>query len=222
MSCIIINYNKMNSTYTIIGLSIALLLFIILSYYLRSKLMETRNNLEDIKKSFEFYESATFPNLEKILEYSDNTAAIPEDFAKPSLDIANRLCDKYHQKIDDGLPYIPLIKDHVENTCSVMYTAPIVAVTDLKKNMNKRIDVISSLYVTYLLKYEVTDRPVFVFDRQTKGVKIVDSEIAKRFDLPLNEEMNKETLAVAVFNYVGKIILKSECKKIYKISNITA
>ena len=212
----------MNNTYVIIGLSIVSLLFIILSYYFRTKFIETHNNLEDIKKSFEFYETATFPNLEKILEYADNTSSIPDDLAKPSIDIANRLCDKYYQKIDADLPYLPLIKDHVENTCSVMYTAPIVAVTDLKKNMNKRIDIISSLYVTYLLKYEVKDRPVFVFDRKTKGIKIVDEEIAKRFELSLNEEMNKETLGVAVFNYVGKIILKSECKKIYKISNITA
>ena len=101
-----------------------------------------------------------------------------------------------------------------------MYTAPIVAITDLKKNMNKRIDVISSLYITYLLKYETKDRQVLSFDKVTKGVKIIDPVIATRFDLPVNEEMNKETLAVAVFNYVGKIILKSECKKIYRISNI--
>lgn len=212
----------MNATYIIIGLIIVSIVFIILTVYFRKQVIITENKLEDIKKSFEFYETAIFPNLEKILEYSDNTSAIPDDLAKPSLDIANRICDKYYQKIDSDLPYIPLIKDHVENTCSVMYTAPIVAVTDLKKNMNKRIDVISSLYVTYLLKYEVKDKPVFIFDKKTKGIKIVDEEIAKRFELPLNEEMNKETLGVAVFNYVGKIILKSECKKIYKISNISS
>ena len=63
---------------------------------------------------------------------------------------------------------------------------------------------------------------MFVYNKQTKSVKIVDQVIATRFDLPLNQEMNNEALGVAVFNYVGKIILKSECKKIYKISNITA
>jgi hypothetical protein len=210
----------MNTTSIIIILSIFLLVFAGFAYHFRSKLISTKSDLEDIKKSFEFYESASFPKLEEILMYSSEPTQIPDELARPSLNIANNLCDKYYQKVDSNLPYEPLIKDHVENTCSVMYTAPIVAITDLKKNMNKRIDVISSLYITYLLKYETKDRQVISFDKITKGVKIIDPSIATRFDLPVNEEMNKETLAVAVFNYVGKIILKSECKKIYRISNI--
>jgi hypothetical protein len=210
----------MNTNSIIIILSIFLLIFAGFAYHFRSKLISTKSDLEDIKKSFEFYESASFPKLEEILMYASDPSQIPDDLARPSLNIANNLCDKYYQKVDANLPYEPLIKDHVENTCSVMYTAPIVAITDLKKNMNKRIDVISSLYITYLLKYETKDRQVISFDKVTKGVKIIDPSIATRFDLPVNEEMNKETLAVAVFNYVGKIILKSECKKIYRISNI--
>jgi len=210
----------MNTTPIILTLSLLVIIFAGLVYYFRSKFISTHNDLEDIKKSFEFYESASFPKLEEILMYASNPSQIPDELARPSLNIANNLCDKYHQKVDENLPYEPLIKDHVENTCSVMYTAPIVAITDLKKNMNKRIDVISSLYITYLLKYETKDRQVLSFDKVTKGVKIIDPAIATRFDLPVNEEMNKETLAVAVFNYVGKIILKSECKKIYRISNI--
>lgn len=186
--------------------------------YYRNKFIKSVNDLEDIKKSFEYYESASFPTLEKILEYSDRPSEIPEDIAKPTLDIANRLCDKYYKKDEADLSYEPLIRDHVENVCSVMYTAPIVAVTDLKKNMNKRIDIISSLYVTYVMKYESKDKHVFSYDKTTKGVKVIDEDIAKRFELAYNEEMNKESLGVAVFNYVGKIILKSECKKIYKIS----
>jgi hypothetical protein len=210
----------MNTNSIIVILSIFLLIFAVLAYYFRNKFISTQNNLEDIKKSFEFYESASFPKLEEILMYASDPSQIPDELARPSLNIANNLCDKYYQKVDANLPYEPLIKDHVENTCSVMYTAPIVAITDLKKNMNKRIDVISSLYITYLLKYETKDRRVLSFDKVTKGIKIIDPAIATRFELPVNEEMNKETLAVAVFNYVGKIILKSECKKIYRISNI--
>ena len=210
----------MNFIYIVLLIIIIVLSSFCYTFSIRQK--KFKNLYEDIKKSFEFYDSAEFPNLEKILEFSGNPSAIPDNFAQPSLDIANRLCDTHYQKIDAGLPYEPLIKDHVENTCSVMYTAPIIAITDLKKNMNKRIDVISSLYITYLLKYEIKDRPVFVYNKQTKSVKIVDQVIATRFDLPLNQEMNKEALGVAVFNYVGKIILKSECKKIYRISNITA
>jgi hypothetical protein len=210
----------MNTTPTILTLGLLVIILAGLVYYFRSKFISTHNDLEDIKKSFEFYESASFPKLEEILMYASDPSQIPDELARPSLNIANTLCDKYYQKVDANLPYEPLIKDHVENTCSVMYTAPIVAITDLKKNMNKRIDVISSLYITYLLKYETKDRKVLSFDKVTKGVKIIDPAIATRFDLPVNEEMNKETLAVAVFNYVGKIILKSECKKIYKISNI--
>jgi len=210
----------MNTTPIILTLSLLLIVCAGFVYYFRSKFISTHNDLEDIKKSFEFYETASFPKLEEILMYASNPSQIPDELARPSLNIANTLCDKYYQKVDANLPYEPLIKDHVENTCSVMYTAPIVAITDLKKNMNKRIDVISSLYITYLLKYETKDRQVLSFDKVTKGVKIIDTAIATRFDLPVNEEMNKETVAVAVFNYVGKIILKSECKKIYKISNI--
>lgn len=210
----------MNTTPIILTLSLLLIVFAGFAYYFRSKFILTQNDFEDMKKSFEYYETASFPKLEEILMYANDPSKIPDELARPSLNIANTLCDKYYQKVDEDLPYEPLIKDHVENTCSVMYTAPIVAITDLKKNMNKRIDVISSLYITYLLKYETKDRQVLSFDKVTKGVKIIDPTIATRFDLPLNEEMNKETLAVAVFNYVGKIILKSECKKIYRISNI--
>lgn len=147
--------------------------------------------------------------IDKLMSYIDIPMEYCNDYAKNGGKSKQNLKELLQQNKLDILQILTII-----------YTAPIITVSNPAENMVKRIDIISSIALLHMyIKYIQTKQKIpIIFDKNTKGIRIIDQEFAKELDILVQSDkdiINKDTLAISIYNYIGKSIQMKTCSQLY-------